>query len=48
MLADYPPNCFRLTLDISDRLCAAGRLPPKPLLPLLADKLEADLRPYVR
>jgi hypothetical protein len=48
MLADYPPNCFRLTLDISDRLCAAERLPARPLLPLLADKLEADLRPYVR
>lgn len=47
MLADYPPNCFRLTTDISDRLTAAGRLPRKPLLPLLADKLEADLKPYV-
>ena len=47
MMSDFPANCFRLTPDISDRLAAAERAPPAPRLPALADKLYADLKPYV-
>jgi hypothetical protein len=46
MMNEFPANCFRLTADISDRLCAAERVPPQPRLPALADKLYGDLKPY--
>jgi hypothetical protein len=47
MMSEFPANCFRLTPDISARLYAAERMPPKPRLPALADKLYAELKPYV-
>jgi hypothetical protein len=48
MMGEFPDNCLRLTADISDRLCRVQHRPAKPLLPVLADKLERDLKPYVR
>ena len=48
MMSEYPPNCYRVTPDIVDRLCAARRLPPRPLLPPLVDKLARDLGSYAR
>jgi hypothetical protein len=47
MMSDFPPHCYRLTADISDRLVEARRVPPEPRLPLLANKLAADLKAYV-
>lgn len=47
MMAEYPPNYMRVTPDLVDRLSEAKRRPPSPLLPPLADRLAADLSPYV-
>ena len=47
MMSEYPPNYMRVTPDLVDRLCAARRQPPHPLLPPLVDKIATDLSRYV-
>ncbi len=48
MMSEYPSNYMRVTPDIVDRICTAKRLPQRPLLPPLVDRLVADLSSYAR
>ena len=47
MMAEFPAGYMRVTPDLVDRLCAAKRGPPHPLLPPLVEKIATDLSRYV-
>ena len=47
MMVEFPAGYMRVTPDLVDRLCAAKRGPPHPLLPPLVEKIATDLSRYV-